>query len=193
MRIDVRVVAATNRPLEQMVAGGTFRQDLFFRLNVLPIRTPPLRERPEDIPELAHHFALKSAVYAERRVLGVSQEVLRVFQKHAWPGNVRQLENVVQRAVAMGETEQVLLQDIPKDFLSGDMPKPNVKVRRFYEAMDETAREVCIEAFTAAKGNCLAAAQLMGLHRNSVYRLIRRHGLNHLLETRVVRQPPVSP
>ena len=193
MRIDVRVIAATNRNLEQMVTDGTFRQDLFFRLNVLPIRTPSLRERPEDIPALAYHFALKCAVHAERRVVGVSQEVLAVFQKYTWPGNVRQLENLVQRAVAMGETEQMLLQDLPKDFLAADVSNPRAKVRRFYQAMDETAREVCIEAFTAANGNCLAAARLMGLHRNSVYRLIRRHGLHHLLETTTVRRPPISP
>src|SRR5207249_12045684 len=112
-----------------------------------------------------------------------SQEVLGIFQKHSWPGNVRQLENVVQRAVAMGETEQVLLEDIPEDFLSAHLSKPSAKVRRFHEAMDETAREVCIEAFMAARGNCLAAAQIMGLHRNSVYRLIRRYGLHHLLDS----------
>jgi transcriptional regulator with PAS, ATPase and Fis domain len=184
MRIDVRVIAASNRNLEQMVADRRFRQDLFYRLNVLSICTPSLRERPEDIPALAHHFAVTSGFHAQRRISGVSPEVLRVFQNHTWPGNVRQLENLVQRAVAMGETEQVLLEDIPEEFLAGKSSKAATKVRKFYEAMDETAREVCIEAFAAAKGDCFAAAQLMGLHRNSVYRLIRRHGLHHLLERR---------
>src|SRR6266566_5425185 len=91
IRVDVRVIAATNRSLEQMVAEGTFRQDLFFRLNVLPVRTPSLRERPEDIPLLADHFARKWAAHADRKVSGVSQEALAVFQKHAWPGNIREL------------------------------------------------------------------------------------------------------
>jgi transcriptional regulator with PAS, ATPase and Fis domain len=181
LRVELRVISATNRNLEQMVAAGTFRQDLFFRLNVLPIRTPSLRERPEDIPALAHHFAVACGVHAERQVVGVSREVLDVFQKHPWPGNVRQLENVIQRAVAMGETEEVLLQDIPENFLPA-VPGSGARVRRFYDAMDETAREVCIEAFTAAEGNCAAAAELMGIHRSSVYRLIRRYRLENLLD-----------
>ena len=123
IRVDVRVIAATNRSLEQMVAEGTFRQDLFFRLNVIRLSIPPLRERPRDIPLLVNYF----------------------LQSY------RQLH-------------QTLVSELSTD------------------AMDQTAREVCIEAFTASKGNCLAAAQLLGLHRNSVYRLIRRHGLDHLLE-----------
>ncbi|PYI85990.1 MAG: hypothetical protein DME26_09840, partial [Verrucomicrobia bacterium] len=98
IRVDVRVIAATNRSLEQMVAEGTFRQDLFFRLNVLPVRTPSLRERPEDIPLLADHFARKWAAHADRRVSGVSQEALAVFQKHAWPGNIRELEKTARIA-----------------------------------------------------------------------------------------------
>jgi len=174
--IDARVIAATNRNLQRMVADGTFREDLYFRLTVFPVRTPALRERPEDIPALAHHFALKSAVDAERRVLGISQEVLAVFQKNSWPGNVRQLENVVHRAVAMGETEEVLLRDIPHEFVFNPLVGRS-KVRKFYDALDETGREVCIAAFAAAEGNCAAAANLMGLHRNSVYRLVRRYGL----------------
>jgi transcriptional regulator with PAS, ATPase and Fis domain len=166
-----------------MVAAETFRQDLYFRLNVVGIRTPSLRERSDDIPALAHHFASKCAMHADRQVSGISDEVLEAFQKYPWPGNVRELENLIQSAVAMGETDRVLLEDLPREFLFAGASKPVARVRRFYEALDETARQVCIEAFTASHGNCLAAAQLMGLHRNSVYRLIRRHRLDYLLES----------
>jgi transcriptional regulator with GAF, ATPase, and Fis domain len=185
--VQARVIAATNRNLEQRVADGAFRQDLFFRLDVFPIRTPSLRQRSEDIPALAQDFALKCAAHSERRISGISPAVLDVFRKHPWPGNVRQLENVVQRAVAMGETDQVLLEDLPDDFLSVRLAESESKVRNFYEAMDETARQVCIAAFTISRGNCVIAARLMGLHRNSVYRLIRRYGLNYLLETTAAR------
>jgi transcriptional regulator with PAS, ATPase and Fis domain len=108
VRIDSRVIAATNRDLAQMVAVGTFRGDLFYCLNVILLRTPALRERREDIPALANHFALKAAMPSGRKVSGISLDVLTLFQSHPWPRNVRQLENLIQRAVAMGETEYVV-------------------------------------------------------------------------------------
>jgi Nif-specific regulatory protein len=180
-RVDVRVIAATNRDLDDMVFEGTFREDLFFRLNVFPVRTPALRERRDDIPALAHHFALQAGVDAGRQVTGVSPDVVAEFRKYSWPGNVRQLQNVVERAIAMGETEEILRQDLPQDLLSIKVPKSSPKVGKFHEILDETARELCIAAFAATDGDCLAAAQLMGLHRSSLYRLIRRHNLDHLL------------
>jgi DNA-binding NtrC family response regulator len=179
--VDVRIIAATNRDLDQLVAEGAFRQDLFFRLNVFALRTPSLRERAEDIPSLAQHFALKCAGEAGRSISRVSSAALEIMQKHTWPGNIRQLENVIHRAVAVGETEQVLPQDLPSEILAATSFKAVPKARRFYEALDETAREVCIQAFTASKGNCVAAAQLLGLHRNSIYRLVRRYGLRDLM------------
>jgi transcriptional regulator with PAS, ATPase and Fis domain len=179
--VDVRVIAATNRDLETMVEEGTFREDLFFRLNVFAIRTPALRDRREDIPALARHFAFQSADMAGRPIQGISEEVLQEFKRHSWPGNVRQLENVVQRAVAMGEAELILLEDLPPDFLLSKARKAPARVRNIHEALEETAREVCIAAFTVSRGDCAAAAQLMGVHRSSMYRLIRRHGLEHLL------------
>jgi transcriptional regulator with PAS, ATPase and Fis domain len=189
IRMEARVIAATNRNLEEAVAQGRFREDLYFRLNVLYIRAPRLRDRPEDIPALAHYFAVSCGAGTDRQALGVSDEAIEVLQRHPWPGNVRQLENIVQRAVAMGETEYVLRRDLPTAFLLDTLPAPQVKVRRFYEAMDETARDACIAAFQASDGNCVVAAQLLGLHRNSVYRLIRRYGLQHLLENTPARPP----
>jgi transcriptional regulator with GAF, ATPase, and Fis domain len=180
LKLDVRIIAATNRQLDKMVAAGTFRQDFYYRLNVFPIRTPSLRERREDIPDLARHFASKYGSEAERAVTGIAPEVLAIFQRHRWPGNVRELENVVHRAMLMGEAETILPSDLPSEFIfvCGSPPVPGV--RNFADAIDQTARELCIHAFTVARGNCRVAAELLGLHRNSVYRLIRRLGLNEL-------------
>jgi transcriptional regulator with PAS, ATPase and Fis domain len=185
VRADARVIAATNRDLHKMVSEGTFREDVYYRLNVILLRTPALRERREDIPALAHHFALKAAIQAGRRLAGISPELLDMFQSHPWPGNVRQLENLIQRAVAMGETEYLVPGDIPQDFSCAKTVEMKPKVQRLYDALDETGREVCIAAFTASQGNCAAAAQMMGLHRNSVYRLVRKYGLNHLLREEI--------
>jgi DNA-binding NtrC family response regulator len=175
------VIAATNRDLSKMVSEESFREDLFYRLNVISLRTPALRDRREDIPVLAHHFALKAAMQAGRRASGISPEVLSIFQSHLWRGNVRQLENLIQRAVAMGETEYLVPGDIPEDFFSVAAVEGKPRIRKFYDALDETGREVCIAAFAASEGNCAAAAQILGFHRNSVYRLIRKYRLSHLL------------
>jgi transcriptional regulator with PAS, ATPase and Fis domain len=181
VRTDVRIIAATNRDLYRMVEEGTFRADLFFRLHVVSLRMPALRNRPSDIPALANHFASKAAMQVGRTVSAISPEVLAMFQSHSWPGNVRQLENVIQRAVAMGETECLVRRDIPEDFFQEGGVEGKSRVRRFYDALDETGRGVCIAAFAASGGNCVTAAKMMGLHRNSVYRLIQKYGLNHLL------------
>jgi transcriptional regulator of acetoin/glycerol metabolism len=102
---------------------------------------------------------------------------------HPWPGNIRQLENVIQRAVAFGETEEVCAADLPTDFLLASATRTVSQVQNFHKAMDETARQLCIAAFKASDGNCREAAHLLGLHRNSIYRLIRRHNLEFLLNS----------
>ena len=179
--IDTRILAATNRDLAAMVASASFRQDLFFRLSVLSVRTPTLRERPEDIAPLALHFALKSAAQSGRRVSGISAEALRALESHSWPGNVRELDTVIQRAVAVGETEAILRADLPPDFSSVHAAVSNTTVRNFHDAIEQASRDVCIAALKAAQGKCVVAANFLGLHRNSLYRLLRKHGLEHLL------------
>jgi two-component system response regulator AtoC len=178
--MEARIIGATNRNLERMVVDGTFRNDLFFRLRVLSIRTPSLRERPQDIPMLAHHFALLAGTDAGRQVVGVSAEALDRFQRYEWPGNIRELENLIHHAVAMGEGDEITVRDLPADFMIGSS-SPSKTIPRFYDAIDALVRELCIQAFTRSKGNCLAAAQLLGLHRSSLYRLLHRHGLGELL------------
>jgi transcriptional regulator with PAS, ATPase and Fis domain len=179
IRVGARVIAATNRNLEKMVAEGSFRQDLYFRLNILSMRVPTLRERPEDIPALAHYFTTRSAAEAERSLSGVSPEVLNVFLKHPWPGNVRQLENTIRRAVAVGESERVLLKDLPDEFFATESSTTATRIQKLNEALDETTRRVCIAAFTASRGDCAQAGRIMGLHQSTVYRLVRKYGLKH--------------
>jgi len=112
--INVRVVAATNRDLERAVAEGTFREDLYYRLNVFPITVPPLRERPEDIPELVRHFLVRFAAEEGKRIRAVSADALGVLNAHPWPGNVRQLENAVFRAVVLADGDEVGAQEFPQ-------------------------------------------------------------------------------
>ena len=111
--VDVRVIAATNAPLEELVKQKRFREDLFYRLQVIPIHTPPLRERREDIPLLAEHFTARFAQQMGKRVAKVSEEAMALLQAYSWPGNVRQLENVIERAVALETTEAVLPERLP--------------------------------------------------------------------------------
>ena len=180
--IDVRVIAATNRDLPAMVSAGAFRQDLFFRLSVFTIRTPTLRERPDDIPLLARHFASRCGEQTGCPVRGISPAALDALRSHRWPGNVRELDNVIQRAVAVGETDEIRLEDLPPDFNSAPALERVSTIRNLHDALEETTRDVCVAAFRASQGNCVKAARLMGVHRNSAYRLIRKHRLEHLLE-----------
>ena len=180
--IDIRLIAATNRDLQKLIATGRFREDLYYRLNVFSLRTPPLRERREDIPLLAHHFAVKYGRETPRIVRGVSPEVLSMFEKHHWPGNVRELENIIHRAVLEGETDMVRPEDLPSDFSRFTTQQFRTNVGNYYKVMDETARQLCIQAFAVARGDYRTAAGILGLHRKSMHRLIRRLGLADLLE-----------
>jgi transcriptional regulator with GAF, ATPase, and Fis domain len=182
IRIDIRLIAATNCDLQKSIATGRFREDLYYRLNVFSLRTPPLRERREDIPALAHHFAVKYGRATSRIVRGVSPEVLSMFEKHHWPGNVRELENIIHRAVLEGETDMVRPEDLPSDFSRVTTQQFRTNVGNYYKVMDETARQLCIQAFAVARGDYRTAAGILGLHRKSMHRLIRRLGLAGLLD-----------
>jgi len=182
VRIDFRLIAATNRDLEGMAGSGKFREDLYYRLNVDLIRTPALRERPEDIAELALHFALHYGRQTPRVVQGVSREVLDLFRNYSWPGNVRELQNVIQRAVLTGESDMVAPEDLPPGFFRKTV-LASVRLGNYHNAMHELSRQLCVCALAAARGNGRKAAGLLELNRTSFYRIARRHGLDDLLET----------
>src|SRR5487761_506177 len=122
LKVDVRIIAATNRNLEHMLKEGKFREDLYYRLKVIPIVCPPLRERQEDIEVLAMHFVRKAAVAAKRKISGISPGALRALEEYDWPGNIRQLEWAMERAVLLGEGENVTTQDLPPEILEKEHP-----------------------------------------------------------------------
>ncbi|HEV7732097.1 MAG TPA: sigma-54 dependent transcriptional regulator [Candidatus Binatia bacterium] len=172
--IDVRVVAATNRVLRDEIASGRFREDLFFRLNVIPLQLAPLRERREDVLPLARHFLARHAAEAGRR-LQFSEEAEAALIAHAWPGNVRELENAVERGVVLARSEQVT----PEDLLlqeTIDAPLPG-GAGSLHDAVDRATAERVTAALEAARGNRTEAARALGVDRTTLYRLMRRLGL----------------
>ena len=117
IKVDIRLLTATNRNLEESIAAGSFRQDLFYRLNVLQVEMPPLRQRPEDIPLLANYFALRYGEKCNRKITGIAVEAKKCLLSYDWPGNVRELENAIERAVVLGTSDRILPEDLPEAVL----------------------------------------------------------------------------
>ena len=172
IKVNVRIIAATNRTLEHEVKRGTFRQDLFYRLNVVAVTMPELRQRPEDIPLLATYFLNKHAKASPRRVTGISEEALACLTAHDWPGNVRELENVIERAIVLGTTEHVLPDDLPESML-GRVQDPSAAGVKFHETIRELKRQLVTRAFDQAGGSHSEAARRLGLHPNNLHRLLK--------------------
>lgn len=174
IRLDIRLIAATNRDLEQEVKAGRFRQDLYYRLNVVVLKTPPLRERPEDILPLAEHFTRKFAAICGRKIVGIAPAARAYLQKHSWPGNVRELENAIERAVVLGSEEMILPEDLPEHLRETGATRPQEAGAALYdEAVEQAKRQVVLRAFDQAQYDHEAAAKLLGLHPNYLHRLIR--------------------
>ncbi|HSF04783.1 MAG TPA: sigma-54 dependent transcriptional regulator [Methylomirabilota bacterium] len=184
IRFDARIIAATNVDLKQAVVDGRFREDLYYRLHVVPISVPPLRERREDIPLLAQHFIRQYSQQFNRRIDGLSPEALAVLQEYRWPGNVRELLNVVERLVGLAEGPLIGLSDLPLDLL---VPDQHVRARgsgfSLVEATEEFERQIVLRMLERVRWNVSEAARLLGLHRNSLkarlarWRLRRPEGL----------------
>jgi Nif-specific regulatory protein len=174
----VRIVAATNRDLAEMVAAGTFREDLFFRLNVFPLMIPPLRERGGDIIALAEHFMARFAAEAEKRVARITTPALGLLMAHDWPGNVRELENAIERAVILTEDDAVHSYNLPPQLQSpvaeGEAPRLDLDAR-----LAVIEREMLDEALARHQGNASRAAQALGLTYRSMGIRMRRHGLRY--------------
>ena len=184
VKLDVRVIAATHRDLKSDSQAGRFREDLFYRLNVFPIRMPPLRERAEDILLLAAHFLDKYARIYQRPLEGFDPDALRALASWPWPGNVRELENVVERAVAVASKSRVLLEDLPKELhKKSDAALPSdLLVKMPYREVVDLARERVSREYLSAllrefKGNVTRAAERAGMERESLHRLLRRYSL----------------
>jgi Nif-specific regulatory protein len=172
IKVDIRLVAATNQDLEHAIDQGTFRQDLYYRLNVVSIEMPPLRIRREDIPLLASYFVEKYSAKCNRRVNGISAEARVLIRDYDWPGNVRELENAMERAVVLGTTTHILPDDLPEAVLEtgGAKSPPSAK---YHEAVAQTKKQIILDAMEQASGNYTEAAKILEVHPNYLHRLIR--------------------
>jgi Nif-specific regulatory protein len=175
IRVDVRLIAATNRDLESAIACNAFRKDLYYRLNVVSLAMPPLRDRREDIPLLARHFVAKHGKKANRRLAGLSPEALDCLQAYDWPGNVRELENLIERAVVLGSTELIVPEDLPEAVL--EAPVAAEAPGRYHQTVREEKKRAILAALSQSGGNYTEAAKLLGVHPNYLHRLVRNLGL----------------
>ncbi|MBU1740177.1 MAG: sigma-54 dependent transcriptional regulator, partial [Proteobacteria bacterium] len=182
--VDVRVLAATNRDLEAAVEQGKFREDLYYRLNVIPLNIPPLRERPEDVPLLARHFLVKMAERHGRQVKRLSPEAERVLINQPWPGNVRQLENVIEQAVVMAEGETIGSRNLPTALsreaggLVVRVPEDRLDLKGLVrEATALAERQIIARALEKENGNRTRTAQVLGISRRCLITKIGLYGL----------------
>jgi transcriptional regulator with GAF, ATPase, and Fis domain len=172
IKLDVRLIAATNRDLKEASHTGTFRSDLYYRLNVVSLQMPALRERREDIPLLAAFFAAQHGEKVKRRVAGISPEAQACLTRYDWPGNVRELENAIERAVVLGSTEVILAEDLPDSILE-ETAASGQPVNALAEGIREAKKVLIERAIEQADGNYTEAAKLLGVHANHLFRLIR--------------------
>ncbi len=198
IKVDVRIVAATNQNLERLIQEGRFREDLFYRLNVITIYTPPLRERIEDLPELVEYFVQKFAAACGKRIRAVEDEVLVLLKSYHWPGNVRELENVIERAVVMCDGDTIRVTDFPKELIRAALIEEQGPAtasvatalstapgngngrrrrRQYRWAGDAVEREELLRALRAAEGNKAEAARRLGMPRSTFISKLKKHGL----------------
>jgi transcriptional regulator with GAF, ATPase, and Fis domain len=171
IRVDVRILSATNRDLESAVSAGAFRKDLYYRLNVVSLVMPPLRERREDIPMLARYFAAKHGKRVTRKLSGLAPEALARLEAYDWPGNVRELENAIERAVVLGTTELIIPEDLPAAVL--ETPAPEEAAGVYHRTVREEKKRSILAALARAGGSFTEAAKLLGVHPNYLHRLVR--------------------
>lgn len=184
IKVDVRLIAATNRDLESAIKDGGFRQDLYYRLNVVSLKLPPLRERREDIPLLANYFATKYANKCKRQVRGIAPEARALLAAYDWPGNVRELENAIERAVVLGSTDLIRPEDLPEALLEteSEMPSVNVSIANYHETVKETKKQLILKSIAQSDGNITEAARLLGVQANYLHRLISNLNLRDAIK-----------
>src|SRR5450432_4188299 len=194
IKVDVRVVSATHRDLERQIADGTFREDLYYRLNVFPITLPPLRDRQSDIPLLAEHFLQKYAPGAGKPVHGIDATAVAALTTYPWPGNVRELENLIERALILARGSEITAADLEFTRRPSSSPatatattsarRAGDGARPLGERLHEQERGAIVAAIDSAQGNIAHAARALGINRSTLYYRLRKHGLEHLLPMR---------
>jgi DNA-binding NtrC family response regulator len=175
-QIDVRVIAATNRDLEAAIRSGTFRQDLFFRLNVVQIKLPPLRDRKSDIPLLVTAFLEKFSDQREH-VRTISEEAMRRLVAYDWPGNVRELENAIERAVALGSGPILHVADLPSNLQYPASDRAPQKDELL--PLEELERRAILRTLRETGGDKLAAARMLGIGKTTLYRKLKLYRMDH--------------
>jgi two-component system response regulator HydG len=178
IKVDVRVIAATNINLEEAVGQGRFRRDLFYRLNVFPIKLPPLRERREDLPLLAIHFLEVYKKRSNKNITGITEKALSRLRRHDWPGNVRELENAIERAVILAQGRMITVDDLP-DAVKGAETETDAKKTVELEigtTMDDVEKHVILETLNYTRGDKSRAAQILGIGRKTLYRKLQQYG-----------------
>ena len=182
IKVDIRLIAATNRDLNDAVRTGQFRQDLYYRLAVVRLTMPPLRERREDIPMLTRHFVQKYAKRSKVKPKPVSREAMAALVNYEWPGNVRELENAIERALVMGSADMVRLEDLPESLLEQESAA-EMHEGKYHASVKELKKQLIIDAVEQTRGNYVDAAAILGVHPNYLHRLIRNLGLKEALHS----------
>jgi DNA-binding NtrC family response regulator len=172
LKTNARVIVATNQDLEKMVEQGSFREDLYYRIHVIPLALPALRERRQDIPLLVKYFIDASSKKNNKKVAGLDKEVEQLFMEHPWPGNVRQLENVIQGAVIMSRKDTIAKENLPRNF-----EKTKTEGKSFQEGLKEPAKEIILKALDECHGNCSKAAVKLGINRTTLYNKMKKYGI----------------
>ena len=190
MAVDVRVLAASNRPLKQAISEGLLREDLFYRLSVFVLELPPLRERIEDLPLLVAHFIRQANQDHKRKVEGVGAESLQALKRHHWPGNVRELRNTIEHAVIVSKQRTISLDDLPSQYRS-----PNGKVEHVTfpvgSRLDDVERELISRTIELTAGNKTQAARMLGLGVRTLYRRLERYAAKDLVVGAKQQRPGV--
>jgi transcriptional regulator with PAS, ATPase and Fis domain len=180
--VDIRLIAATNKNLEEAVKAGLFRLDLYYRLNVVTLIMPPLRERREDIPTLADYFVRKYSAKCNVRTKKIAPEAMQCMVNYDWPGNVRELENVVERALVLIASDTIQPEDLPESVLEKD-PPPAIAAAPYHATIKETKKQLILNALCDCKGNYTEAAHRLGVHPNYLHRLIRNLDLKESIRS----------
>ncbi len=181
IKVDLRLIAATNRDLEEAVRQGNFRQDLFYRLAVVTLTMPALREHKEDIPMLARHFVQKYAKRCKVKAKPIAREAMAALVNYEWPGNVRELENAIERALVVGSPDAVLLEDLPESLLD-QAPPEQVGDGKYHANVKDHKKKLILEAVLDTRGNYVEAAGVLGVHPNYLHRLIRNLGMKEQIQ-----------
>ncbi len=179
IKVDVRVIAATNKNLREQIIKGTFREDLYYRLNVIPFHVPPLRERPEDIPLFIEHFLREYSQETTREMLSITDDALDVLSGYEWPGNVRELKNLIERLVIMTPSNTITPEDIPA-YIKGAQPAHPTNIFRsnlLKEARRDFEKEFILRKLKEFGGNISKTAESIGIERSHLYRKIRSYGI----------------